>query len=153
MAGTRQLWQTLFQYPHADRESHTRSPPPLRIALPAIPQDVKWKCNRGEHSERVIMTVHITGAPYYLVTGGTPLHGEVTISGAKNAVSKMIMASLLTTEQCVLRNVPLLGDLDLTVKLCQGLGSEVSQNLPRSNAASQLAIAQERGVEVQLDDH
>jgi len=70
------------------------------------------------------MTVHITGAPYYLVTGGTPLHGEVTISGAKNAVSKMIMASLLTTEQCVLRNVPLLGDLDLTVKLCQGLGSE-----------------------------
>jgi len=105
------------------------------------------------------MTVHTTGAPYYLVTGGTPLHGEVTISGAKNAVSKMIMASLLTTEPCVLRNVPLLGDLDLTIKLCQGLGSEVSQNVPRSNAVGTAptmnrgATAQERGVEVQLDDH
>ncbi|MBE3558679.1 MAG: UDP-N-acetylglucosamine 1-carboxyvinyltransferase [Ktedonobacteraceae bacterium] len=64
--------------------------------------------------------------PYYLITGGIPLHGEVTLSGAKNAVTKMVMASLLTTEQCVLRNVPLLGDLDLTVKLCQRLGAQVS---------------------------
>jgi UDP-N-acetylglucosamine 1-carboxyvinyltransferase len=64
-------------------------------------------------------------APYYLVTGGTPLRGEVTISGAKNAVTKMVIASLLTSERCVLRNVPLLGDLDLTAKLCQDLGSQV----------------------------
>jgi UDP-N-acetylglucosamine 1-carboxyvinyltransferase len=47
------------------------------------------------------------------------------LSGAKNAVTKMVMASLLTTEACVLRNVPLLGDLDLTIKLCQDIGSEV----------------------------
>ncbi len=64
-------------------------------------------------------------APYYLITGGRPLRGEVTISGAKNAVTKMVIASLLTSEQCTLRNVPLLGDLDLTVKLCQSLGSQV----------------------------
>ena len=65
------------------------------------------------------------GTPHYLITGGTPLHGEVTISGAKNAVTKMVIASLLTTEQCTLRNVPLLGDLYLTMKLCQDLGSQV----------------------------
>src|SRR5260370_25523931 len=64
-------------------------------------------------------------APHYLVTGGMPLHGEVALSGAKNTVTKMVMASLLTTEPCTLRNVPLLGDLDLTVKLCQDLGSRV----------------------------
>ena len=64
-------------------------------------------------------------APYYLITGGTPLRGEVVISGAKNAVTKMIIASLLTTEQCTLRNVPLLGDFDLTLKMCKDLGSQV----------------------------
>ncbi len=64
-------------------------------------------------------------APYYLITGGTPLHGEVAISGAKNAVTKMIIASLLTTEPCTLRNVPLLGDFDLTIKMCEDLGAQV----------------------------
>ncbi len=63
--------------------------------------------------------------PYYLMQGGTPLYGEVQISGAKNAVTKMAMASLLTNEVCILRNVPLIGDLDLTVKLCESLGSQV----------------------------
>jgi UDP-N-acetylglucosamine 1-carboxyvinyltransferase len=64
-------------------------------------------------------------APHYLVTGGVPLHGEVKLSGAKNAVTKMVIASLLTDEPCTLRNVPLLGDLDLTVQLCQEIGSQV----------------------------
>ncbi len=63
--------------------------------------------------------------PHYLVTGGVPLQGEVVVSGAKNAVTKMVIASLLTTEPCVLRNVPLLGDLDLTTRLCQDMGSQV----------------------------
>ena len=62
-------------------------------------------------------------APHYLITGGKPLRGEITISGAKNAVTKLVMASLLTTDPCTLRNVPLLGDLYLTIKLCEGLGS------------------------------
>lgn len=66
-----------------------------------------------------------TSAPYYLIEGGTPLHGEVRLSGAKNAVTKMIMASLLTDEQCMLCNVPLLGDLDLALALCRDLGSEL----------------------------
>src|SRR5436305_12270589 len=64
-----------------------------------------------------------THAPRYLITGGKPLHGEVVISGAKNAVTKMVIASLLTTDLCTLHNVPLLGDLYLTLKLCEGLGS------------------------------
>lgn len=71
------------------------------------------------------MDVYTLCSPHYLVTGGTPLYGEVVISGAKNAVTKMIMASLLTAEPCVLNNVPLLGDLDLTIKLCEDVGSQV----------------------------
>jgi UDP-N-acetylglucosamine 1-carboxyvinyltransferase len=71
------------------------------------------------------MNVQDLHAPYYLITGGTPLHGEVVISGAKNAVTKMMMASLLTTEPCTLRNVPLSGELDLTMRLCQDIGSQM----------------------------
>jgi UDP-N-acetylglucosamine 1-carboxyvinyltransferase len=63
--------------------------------------------------------------PYYLIKGGTPLYGEVPISGAKNAVTKLIVASLLTDEPCTLRNVPLIGDLYLTTALCSAMGSQV----------------------------
>lgn len=67
-------------------------------------------------------------APYYLIKGGTPLHGEVRLSGAKNAVTKMVIASLLTDEPCVLRNVPLIGDFFLTTSLCRDMGSTVELN-------------------------
>lgn len=68
-------------------------------------------------------TLNDRHAPHYRIVGGAPLHGEVPLSGAKNAVTKMIMTSLLATEMCTLRNVPLIGDLDLTMKLCQDMGS------------------------------
>ncbi|WP_052887806.1 UDP-N-acetylglucosamine 1-carboxyvinyltransferase [Thermogemmatispora carboxidivorans] len=74
------------------------------------------------------MTDIAKAAPYYLIRGGTPLHGEVTVSGAKNAVTKMTIASLLSEEPCTLRNVPLIGDLYLTLSLCQDMGSEVRLN-------------------------
>src|SRR5216684_1286299 len=66
-----------------------------------------------------------TNVPHYLIEGGAPLYGEVRLSGAKNAVTKMVMASLLTVDPCILRNVPLLGDLDLAIGLCRDLGSEI----------------------------
>jgi UDP-N-acetylglucosamine 1-carboxyvinyltransferase len=62
----------------------------------------------------------------FLIEGGTPLHGHVRISGAKNAVTKMIIATLLTEDTCILRNVPLSGELELGNTLCQDVGSEVT---------------------------
>ena len=66
-----------------------------------------------------------TSTPSYLIEGGVPLHGTATISGAKNAVTKMIIATLLTTDPCTLRNVPLIGDLDLTISLCRDMGAHI----------------------------
>src|SRR6266704_4894073 len=66
-----------------------------------------------------------THRPYYLIQGGAPLHGEARLSGAKNAVTKMVRATLLTDEWCTLRNVPLLGDLDLTLAICRDTGSQI----------------------------
>src|SRR5579872_6471975 len=74
------------------------------------------------------MNMQNLNAPHYLISGGTPLHGEVRISGAKNAVTKMLIASLLTDETCTFRNVPLIGDLGLTVTLCRDFGSSVELN-------------------------
>src|SRR5438067_12044636 len=63
-------------------------------------------------------------APHYLIEGGTPLHGHVRLNGAKNAVTKMVISTLLTSDLCVLRNVPLLGDMYLTLALCLDIGSQ-----------------------------
>ena len=43
---------------------------------------------------------------HYLIRGGTPLYGEVQISGAKNAVTKLMITSLLTDEPCTLQKRP-----------------------------------------------
>ena len=47
----------------------------------------------------------------FVITGGIPLCGEVTIGGAKNVALKVLVASLLTDEELIILNVPLLRDV------------------------------------------
>ncbi|GAB4179704.1 MAG: UDP-N-acetylglucosamine 1-carboxyvinyltransferase [Wenzhouxiangellaceae bacterium] len=60
------------------------------------------------------------------VDGGIPLSGAVTISGAKNAVLPILMASLLTDQPCRLGNVPHLRDVTTTIELLGQMGAEIS---------------------------
>src|SRR5580700_9475126 len=60
-----------------------------------------------------------------LIKGGVPLHGEVTISGAKNAVLPIMAATLLTAEPCVIRRVPDLSDVRFMGEILTSLGAEV----------------------------
>jgi UDP-N-acetylglucosamine 1-carboxyvinyltransferase len=60
------------------------------------------------------------------IKGGVPLHGEVHISGAKNAVLPIMAATLLTAEPCVIRRVPRLSDVDFMGKILTSLGAKVS---------------------------
>jgi len=60
-----------------------------------------------------------------LIKGGVPLHGEVTISGAKNAVLPIMAATLLTREKCVIRRVPDLSDVNFMAKILMSLGAKV----------------------------
>src|SRR2546421_37913 len=60
-----------------------------------------------------------------LIRGGVPLHGEVTVSGAKNAVLPIMAATLLTSEPCVIRRVPELSDVDFMAKILSSLGAKV----------------------------
>src|SRR5436189_1643707 len=60
-----------------------------------------------------------------LIKGGVPLHGEVTISGAKNAVLPILAATLLTAEPCVIRRVPNLSDVKFMGQILTWLGADV----------------------------
>ena len=62
----------------------------------------------------------------FLIQGGTPLRGEVTVSGSKNAVLPLMAAALLTKDTCVIRRVPDLSDVRFMVKILESLGAEVN---------------------------
>jgi UDP-N-acetylglucosamine 1-carboxyvinyltransferase len=63
-----------------------------------------------------------------LIKGGVPLHGEVTISGAKNAVLPIMAATLLTKEPCIIRRVPNLSDVRFMGQILTWLGAQVKMN-------------------------
>ena len=57
-----------------------------------------------------------------LIRGGRPLHGEVLVSGAKNAALPELCAALLTPEPVLLANVPHLQDVATMLKLIRNMG-------------------------------
>lgn len=60
-----------------------------------------------------------------LIKGGTPLNGELRISGAKNSAVCMLSASLLANEPVTFSNVPHLRDVTTMIELLGSLGVEV----------------------------
>ncbi len=60
------------------------------------------------------------------IVGGAPLKGHVKASGAKNAMTKLLVASLLSDKVCRFYNVPNIGDVEVTVDLCQEIGMQVN---------------------------
>ena len=56
------------------------------------------------------------------IVGGTPLEGEIAISGAKNSALKLMVASLLTREPLALANVPAVADVDALLLVLAQLG-------------------------------
>ena len=62
----------------------------------------------------------------YVVEGPTPLKGDVTISGAKNATLKLMAAALMVPGEVILERVPRITDVYLMVEVLERLGAEVS---------------------------
>jgi UDP-N-acetylglucosamine 1-carboxyvinyltransferase len=62
----------------------------------------------------------------YIIRGGNKLHGEVTISGAKNAAVAILPAAILSDEPCIIENVPTISDIDITIKILLAMGAEVA---------------------------
>ena len=57
-----------------------------------------------------------------VIEGGARLKGEVTVSGAKNAVLPILAATLLTDEPCIIKGVPNLRDTNSMLKILRSLG-------------------------------
>jgi UDP-N-acetylglucosamine 1-carboxyvinyltransferase len=66
------------------------------------------------------------------IRGGKPLHGNVTVSGAKNAALPILISSLLTDEACTYGRVPNLQDIRTTLQLLSHLGVLVENRLDNS---------------------
>ena len=62
-----------------------------------------------------------------MIQGGNRLHGEVTISGAKNAALPILCASLLAEMPLNLSNVAALKDIDTTIKLLDTMGLKITR--------------------------
>src|SRR5436190_7692607 len=60
-----------------------------------------------------------------LIEGGHRLSGAVDVEGNKNAALPLMAACLLTTETCVLTNVPRIGDVEVMARLLLDVGAEV----------------------------
>ena len=61
----------------------------------------------------------------YVIRGGKPLHGEIEISGAKNAAVAIIPAALLVDGVCRIENIPQISDVTLILTILQELGADV----------------------------
>lgn len=61
----------------------------------------------------------------YVIQGGSPLFGEVNISGAKNAAVAIIPAALMVDGVCRIENVPQISDVTLCLKILEQLGANI----------------------------
>ena len=60
-----------------------------------------------------------------LIEGGHKLEGRVSVEGNKNAALPLLAACLLTDQECVLTNVPRIGDVEVMARLLLDVGAEV----------------------------
>ena len=61
----------------------------------------------------------------YIINGGKALHGEVEISGAKNAAVAIIPAALMVDGVCHIENIPQISDTDMLLTILTELGAKV----------------------------
>lgn len=60
------------------------------------------------------------------IKGNHPLKGQVKVAGAKNSITKLLVASLLSNKKCIFHNVPDISEVEITVALCQEIGSQIT---------------------------
>ncbi|MCW5876570.1 MAG: UDP-N-acetylglucosamine 1-carboxyvinyltransferase [Anaerolineales bacterium] len=59
----------------------------------------------------------------WTIEGGAPLRGEIAVSGAKNSITKLLVASMLSEQPSHFRNVPDIGDRLITQEICGAVGA------------------------------
>ena len=78
-------------------------------------QKPRMRIRRSQHVER------------YRIRGGNRLHGEVEISGAKNAAVAIIPAALMVNGKCRIENLPQISDTEALLLILESLGARVER--------------------------
>ncbi len=68
----------------------------------------------------------------YSIEGGRPIHGAVAIGGAKNAITKQLVASILTDRPCVFTNVPRISEIEVLLDMLSEVGSKFEWDGPNT---------------------
>jgi UDP-N-acetylglucosamine 1-carboxyvinyltransferase len=76
----------------------------------------------------------------FRISGGSPLQGEVVVSGAKNAALPILCASILSAQPLVLANVPHLHDVNTMKKLLVQMGVRVDVASPNAHGQDRLTL-------------
>lgn len=61
----------------------------------------------------------------FIINGGQPLVGEVTVSGAKNAVVAILPATILANDKCIIENLPDISDVSTSIRILHEMGASV----------------------------
>lgn len=64
-------------------------------------------------------------AEKFIVSGGVPLKGAMTIAGSKNAAAPLLCAALLTNQECEISNLPLISDVLNLIEIIEQMGARV----------------------------
>jgi len=67
----------------------------------------------------------------FVITGPTRLQGQLAVPGAKNSVSKLLAASMLSADPSEFSNVPEIDDTSVTMDICESLGTRFERKPPR----------------------
>ena len=86
-----------------------------------------------------------------VIEGQVPLRGDVAVSGAKNAALPIMAATLLTTEECVIENVPIVDDVRTLAEILRQLGCRVELDCANHRVTIQAPSKDALNTEVPLD--
>lgn len=102
------------------------TPPPR--PSPSFPRPALLPSPDSPYAGDTLMTNSRARGPRYVVVGGAVLRGRVRISGSKNAALAAMCASLLTAEEVVLQNVPVITDVDTLGELLLSMGAAIERD-------------------------
>ena len=66
-------------------------------------------------------------ADKFIINGGKSLNGEVEVRGSKNAAGPVLVATLLTQEECIIDNIPFIEDISNILEILKSMGVEVEK--------------------------
>lgn len=83
----------------------------------------------------------------FVINGGTPLRGNITVGGAKNAAVAIIPATILAGDVCVIENLPNISDVSVISTILERLGAKVT------HSGSSTLIIDPREINTHIAEH